>query len=78
MLVEMSEGLNFIHDDVFKTPESPLSAAMLHSNSFSFFRVALQKVDIDILELIRFQKYTLMDEHWKGYYLSLKTRQRHS
>lgn len=55
MLVEKSGGLNFIHEDVNGTPTSPLFAAMPFSCSFSSFRVALQKVDLDIRELIRFQ-----------------------
>jgi hypothetical protein len=55
MLVEMSGGLNFIREDFYPKPMSPLFAAMHGSSSFSFFRVALQLVDIDILDLIHFQ-----------------------
>lgn len=61
MLVEKSGGLNFIHEDVNGTPTSPLFAAMPFSCSFSSFRVALQKVDLDIRELIRFQIETCPD-----------------
>jgi hypothetical protein len=61
MLVEKSGGLNFIHEDFNGTPTSPLFAAMPFSCSFSSFRVALQKVDLDIRELIRFQIETYPD-----------------
>lgn len=61
MLVEMSGGLTFIHEYVYRTPTSPLFAALRHSCYFSAFRVALQQVDIDIRELIRFQIETYPD-----------------
>jgi hypothetical protein len=61
MLVEMSGGLNFIHKDVDGTPRSPLFAAMPFSYSFSSFLFAVQKVDLDIRELIRFQIETYPD-----------------
>jgi hypothetical protein len=55
MLVEKSGGLNFIHEEFYGTPTSPLFAALRNSCCFSSFRAALQKVDLDIRELIRFQ-----------------------
>jgi hypothetical protein len=55
VLVEMSGGLTFIHEYPCGTSTSPLFAAMHLSSTFSCFRLALQKVDIDIRELIRFQ-----------------------
>jgi hypothetical protein len=55
MLVEKSGGLNFIHEELYRTPTSPLFAALRYSCFFSSFRAALQKVDLDIRELIRFQ-----------------------
>jgi hypothetical protein len=55
MLVEKSGGLNFIHEEFYGTPMSPLFAALRYSCCFSSFRAALQKIDLDIRELIRFQ-----------------------
>ena len=71
MLVEKSGGLNFIHEELYRTPTSPLFAALHYSWIFSSFRAALQKVDLDIRELIRFQIEMHPDEWTQETLLSL-------
>jgi hypothetical protein len=75
MLVEKSGGLNFIHEELYSTPTSPLFAALRYSCFFSSFRAALQKVDLDIRELIRFQ-IEIYPDGWTQetlYYISQDT-----
>jgi hypothetical protein len=63
LLVQISGGLCFVHEDIWGKETSPIFTALRFSRSFFPFRAVLEKIDIDIRELIRNQ----IEEHSNGW-----------
>jgi hypothetical protein len=63
LLVQISGGLCFVHEDIWGEETSPIFMALRFSRSFFPFRAVLEKIDIDIRELIRNQ----IEEHSNGW-----------
>ncbi|KAN0093828.1 hypothetical protein V8E51_017012 [Hyaloscypha variabilis] len=61
MLVELAGGVSFIQEDLWGKEMTPLFKAMAHRCSFFNFGLALEKVGIDIREVVRFQIETCPD-----------------
>ncbi|PMD38288.1 hypothetical protein L207DRAFT_585193 [Hyaloscypha variabilis F] len=61
MLVDLAGGVSFMQEDFGGKEITPLFNAMAHSYHFFNFRLALEKVGIDIREVVRFQIQTCPD-----------------
>jgi len=55
LLVQMSGGLCFVHEDDLDEETSPILMAVCFSKSFTIFRAVLEEIGIDIREVIRNQ-----------------------
>jgi len=63
LLVQMSGGLYFVHEDSWGEETSPIFMALRFSRYFLIFRAVLEKIGIDIRELVR----NRMKEHSNGW-----------